>query len=66
MDCIVHGVTKSQTQLSNFHFSFTTSLEKFCLDLRGGDHGEGKVDLLAWKDYIGISSMGLMAKGWWN
>ena len=21
MDCIVHGVTKSQTQLSNFHFS---------------------------------------------
>ena len=20
MDCIVHGVTKSQTQLSNFHF----------------------------------------------
>ena len=24
MDCIVHGVTKSRTQLSNFHF---TSLE---------------------------------------
>ena len=22
MDCIVHGVTKSQTQLSNFHFRF--------------------------------------------
>ena len=22
MDCTVHGVTKSQTQLSNFHFSF--------------------------------------------
>ena len=22
MDCIVHGVTKSQTQLSNFHFHF--------------------------------------------
>ena len=21
MDCIVHGVVKSQTQLSNFHFS---------------------------------------------
>ena len=21
MDCIVHGVTKSQTQLSNFHFN---------------------------------------------
>ena len=23
MDCIVHGVKKSQTRLSNFHFSFT-------------------------------------------
>ena len=22
MDCIVHGVTKSQTQLSKFHFHF--------------------------------------------
>ena len=22
MDCIIHGVTKSQTQLSNFHFTF--------------------------------------------
>ena len=22
MDCIVHGVTKSQTRLSNFHFTF--------------------------------------------
>ena len=22
MDCIVHGVTKSRTQLSNFHFHF--------------------------------------------
>ena len=21
MDCIVHGVTKSQTQMSNFHFT---------------------------------------------
>ena len=23
MDCIVHGVTKSQTQLSDFHFNLT-------------------------------------------
>ena len=22
MDCLVHGVTKSRTQLSNFHFHF--------------------------------------------
>ena len=26
MDCIVHGVTKSWTQLSNFHFHFEHSL----------------------------------------
>ena len=44
-DCIVHGVTKSWTQLSTFHFSFTTSLERFCWDLRGGDHGEGPAEL---------------------
>ena len=24
MDCIVHGVTKSWTQLSDFHFHFVT------------------------------------------
>ena len=23
MDCIVHGVSKSQTRMSNFHFHFT-------------------------------------------
>ena len=23
MDCIVHGVTKSQTRLSDFHFTLT-------------------------------------------
>ena len=37
MDCIVHGVTKSQTQLSDFHF---TSLEEVpmlhCLGTRKG------------------------------
>ena len=26
MDCILHGVTKSQTQLSDFHFHFSLSL----------------------------------------
>ena len=30
MDCIVHGVTKSQTRLSDFHF---TSLKGFELDI---------------------------------
>ena len=25
MDCIVHGVAKSQTQLSDFHFHFSES-----------------------------------------
>ena len=26
MDCVVHGVAKSQTRLSNFHFHFSISL----------------------------------------
>ena len=28
MDCIVHGVTKSQTQLSNFHYCMSASVQK--------------------------------------
>ena len=28
MDCIVHGVAKSQTGLSNFHFHFHWIIEK--------------------------------------
>ena len=28
MDCIVHGVTKSRTQLSDFHFQFSVLLKK--------------------------------------
>ena len=27
MDCIVHGVTKNQTRLSNFHFHFASNSE---------------------------------------
>ena len=28
MDCIVHGVTKSQTRLSYFHFSIISSVDE--------------------------------------
>ena len=28
MDCIVHGVTKSWTQLSNFHFTLTKKTDE--------------------------------------
>ena len=31
VDCIVHGVTKSQTQLSDFHFQYSTSVEQLSL-----------------------------------
>ena len=37
MDCIVHGVAKSQTRLSNFHFTFTregVKVAQSCLTLR--------------------------------
>ena len=33
MDCIVHGVTKSQTQLSNFHFHFTSLVAQMVKNL---------------------------------
>ena len=42
MDCIVHGVSKSQTRLSNFHFHFlfklrfTTLKQKEKLRVQGG------------------------------
>ena len=33
MDCIVHGITKSQTRLSDFHFFF--SIYVLCFDKLG-------------------------------
>ena len=30
MDCVVHGVTKSRTRLSDFHFTFN----KYCCGIR--------------------------------
>ena len=33
MDCIAHGVTKSQTQLSDFHFTSVTLGPIFCFPL---------------------------------
>ena len=36
MDCIVHGVAKSRTQLSDFHFHFSICWEsEFCKELKG-------------------------------
>ena len=29
MDCVVHGVTKSQTQLSDFHFQTLATIKFF-------------------------------------
>ena len=47
MDCIVHGVAKSQTQLSDFHFHFlfretlTCEFPSTCRSpCRGGDYNE--------------------------
>ena len=33
MDCIVHGVAKSRTPLSDFHFHFHTVLHSGCISL---------------------------------
>ena len=34
MDCIVHGVAKSQTRLSNFHFHLDTCIHRACENVR--------------------------------
>ena len=40
MDCIVHGVAKSQTRLSNFHFrNIWIYEEKSCLIVSGTEEG---------------------------
>ena len=31
MHCIVHGVTKSQTQLNNFHFHMSVQINLICI-----------------------------------
>ena len=33
VNCIVHGVTKSQTQLSDFHFQFISGIYYFDLEI---------------------------------
>ena len=38
MDCIVHGITKSQTQLSDFHFQTTRELPCFTFLIRELNH----------------------------
>ena len=45
MDCIVHGVTKSQKRLSNFHFDFTFRASQVALVVKNlpantGDIGD--------------------------
>ena len=48
MDCIVHGVAKSQTPLSNFHFHyFTFQMTDFQKVLLAWHHGDSSVIQLA-------------------
>ena len=35
MDCVIHGVTKSQTQLSDFHFHFISHIHYQDYDTEG-------------------------------
>ena len=44
-DCIVHGVTKRQTRLSNFHFHFSTIREGDCIALVGVQLADGSIPL---------------------
>ena len=45
MDCIIHGVTKSQTQLSDFHFTSLMSLMSPALT------GEFVATSATWEDH---------------
>ena len=46
MDCVVHGVTKSQTRLSVFHFFIILSLTVSfsCLKKKKMDEGKGEAE----------------------
>ena len=40
MDCIVHGVTKSLTQLSNLHFHFPQKIKMLALSSSAGEESD--------------------------
>ena len=46
MDCIVHGVAKNRTRLSDFHFTFTFRM--FCLDFRVGIPAPVRIQCHRW------------------
>ena len=46
MDCIVHGVAKNRTRLSDFHFTFTFRM--FCLDFRVGIPAPVRIQCHCW------------------
>ena len=46
MDCIVHGVAKSRTQLSDFRFTFTFRM--FCFDFRAGIPAPVRIQCHCW------------------
>ena len=59
MDCIVHGVAKSRTRLSNFHFHFLSFLSVTALaydlilaELEGRQHSVLQALSLSGKQYI--------------
>ena len=43
MDCLVHGVAKSQTRLRDFTHSIENQTENRPMDMRGGEKREGKM-----------------------
>ena len=45
MDCIVHGVTKSRTQLSNFHFTHCIAQEAILNIFNGKESEKGSKSL---------------------
>ena len=63
MDCIVHGVAKSQTQLSNFHFGTRSNIS----GLRGWFFGvffffEMFIEMLTFKETMTIEYLKYVSK----
>ena len=58
MDCIVHGVTKSRTRLSDFHFILIHVLKKYFLEIHKENFKEQvkRLDLPNFQTYMYIST----------
>ena len=69
MDCIVHGVAKTQTSLSNFHFYFLgqeVSFQNLVGKKTWENPGRGKLSISQGEEKIVFKFLNLIGKLQWN